>query len=60
MVVDLQLPMKSVTRVTEVVSSNPAHGEMYMMQFYGIKFVNDLRHVGGFLPVLHFPPPRYK
>ena len=57
MVVDLQLPMQSVTRATEVVSSNPAHDEMYLMQFYGIKFVNDLRQVGGFLRVLRFPPP---
>jgi len=36
---------------TIVVSSNPAHGEVYSMQHYVIKFVSDLRQVGGFLRV---------
>jgi hypothetical protein len=27
------------------------------VQHYVIKFVTDLRHVGGFLRVLRFPPP---
>ena len=27
------------------------------VQHYVLKFVNDLRQVGGFLWVLHFPPP---
>ena len=27
------------------------------VQHYGIKFVSDLREVGGFLRVLRFPPP---
>jgi hypothetical protein len=27
------------------------------VQHYVIKFVNDLRHVGGFLRFLRFPPP---
>jgi hypothetical protein len=27
------------------------------VQHYVIKFVSDLRHVGGFLRVLRFPPP---
>ena len=40
-----------------VVSSNPVHGEMYLIQHYVIKFVSDLRQVGGFLQVLRFPPP---
>jgi hypothetical protein len=41
-----------------VVSSNPAHGEVYSIQHYVIlKFVSDLRHVGDFLRVLRFPPP---
>jgi hypothetical protein len=31
---------------------------MYSMQHYVIKFVSDLRHVGGFLLVLWFLPPR--
>ena len=48
---------QSVPITTEVVSSNPAHGEVYSIQHYVIKFVSDLRHVGGFLRVLRFPPP---
>ena len=44
---------------TKVVSSNPVHGEVYSIQLYVIKFVSDLRQVGGFLRVLWFPPPRY-
>jgi hypothetical protein len=40
-----------------VVRSNPVHGEVYSMQHYVIKFVSDLRQVGGFLRVLRFPPP---
>jgi hypothetical protein len=41
---------------TEVLSSNSAHGEVYSIQHYEIKFVSDLRQVGGFLRVLRFPP----
>jgi hypothetical protein len=37
---------------TKIVSSNPVHGEMYSIQHYVIKFVSDLRQVGGFLQVL--------
>ena len=40
-----------------VVSSNPIHSEVYSMQQYGIKFVSNLRQVGGFLWVVWFPPP---
>jgi len=54
---DLHLPMQSAPIATEVVSSNPAHGEVYSIQHYAIKFVNDLRQVDGFLHVLRFPPP---
>jgi len=39
---------------TEVVSSNPAHGDVYSIQHYVIKLVSDLRQVGGFL---RFPSP---
>jgi hypothetical protein len=46
---DLQLPMQSVPITTNVVSSNPFHGEMYSIQHYVIKFVTYLRQVGGFL-----------
>jgi hypothetical protein len=41
---------------TNVVSSNPVHGEVYSIQHYVIKFVSELRQVGGFLQVLWFPP----
>jgi hypothetical protein len=50
----LQLPMQSVPITTNAVSSNPVHGEVYSIQHYVIKFVSDLRQVGGFL---RFPPP---
>ena len=40
-----------------VMSSNLFHGEVYLMQHYVIKFVNDLRQVGGFLQLLWVPPP---
>ena len=46
--------MQSVPINTKVVSSNPAHGEVYSIQYYLIKFVTDLRQAGGFL---RFPPP---
>ena len=39
--------MQSVPITTNVVSSNPAHGEVYSIQHYVIKFVNDLREIGG-------------
>ena len=29
---------------------------MYSMQHYVIKFVSDLRQVGGFLRILRYPP----
>ena len=35
---------------TIVVSSNLMHGEVYPIQDYVIKFVSDLRQVGGFFP----------
>ena len=31
--------------------------EMYSVQHYVIQLVSDLRHVGGLLLVLRFPPP---
>jgi hypothetical protein len=46
---DLQLP---VPITTKLVSSNPAHGEVYSIRHYVIKLVSDLRQVGGFLRVL--------
>ena len=41
--------MQSVPFTTKVVSSNPVHGK-YSIQHYEIKFVSDLRQVGGFSP----------
>jgi hypothetical protein len=38
---------------------NKAHGEVYSIQLYVIKFDSDLLQFGGFLRVLRFPPPRY-
>jgi hypothetical protein len=52
-----KVDLQSVPSTTDVVSSNHVHGEMYSIQHYVIKFVSDLRHVGGFLLVLRFPPP---
>jgi hypothetical protein len=56
---DLQLPMQSVPITTNVVISNIEYrlGGVYSIQHYVIKFVSDLRQVGGFLRVLRFPPP---
>ena len=33
---------------TNIVSSNSTHCEVYLIQHYVIKFVSDLRQVGGF------------
>jgi len=54
---DLQLHVQSVPITTNVVSSNPAYGEVYSIQHYVIKFVSDLQQVDSFLRVLRFPPP---
>jgi hypothetical protein len=45
---------QSVPIITKVVSSKSTHGKMYSLQHYVIKFVSELRQVGGFLL---FPPP---
>ena len=37
--------MQSVPITTKVVGPNPAHGEVYSIQQYVIKFVSDLRQV---------------
>ena len=54
---DLQLLVQSVPITTKVVILNPVHGKLHSIQQYVIKFVSDLRQVGGFLWVLRFPPP---
>jgi hypothetical protein len=52
--------MQSVPITTEVVSSNPAHAEVYSIQDYVIKFVSDLWQVGIFSGYYgFFLPPRY-
>jgi hypothetical protein len=52
MIVGLQLPVQSVSITTNVVSLNPADGEVYSIQHYVIKFVSNLRQIGCFLQVL--------
>ena len=47
----------SISITTEVVSSNPVHGEVFSIQHYVIKFVNDLWQVSGFIRIFRFPPP---
>jgi hypothetical protein len=42
------LHMQSVHISTNIVSSKPAHGEVYSIQHYLIKFVSDLWQVGVF------------
>jgi hypothetical protein len=46
---------QSVPFITNVVRSNPAQARCTIIQHYVIKFVSDLRQVGGFLRVLRFP-----
>ena len=41
--------MELVPITTEVVSSNPTHGEVYSIQYYVKKFVSDLQQVSGIL-----------
>ena len=49
MVVGFSLPMQSVLITSEVVRSNPTHGEVYLIEHSVKKFVSDLLQVGGFL-----------
>jgi len=46
--------MQSVPITTDVVSSTRLGRGV---QHYVIKFVSDLRQIGGYLRVLQFPPP---
>ena len=41
--------VQSVPSITKVLNSNPAHGDVYLIQHYVIKYVSDLRQVGGWL-----------
>jgi hypothetical protein len=47
--------MQLVAITTKVVILNPAHGKVYSIQHYVIKFVCDLWQVCGILWVLQFP-----
>jgi hypothetical protein len=38
-------------------STKYVHCEVYSIQHYVIKFVNDFRQIGGFLQILRFSPP---
>ena len=40
---DLQLPMQSVAITTNILSSNPTHGEMCSIKHYVIKCISHLR-----------------
>jgi hypothetical protein len=48
---DLKLPMQSVPITTNIVNSNPAHGDVYSIQ-HVIKFVGDLQQFGDFIRLL--------
>jgi hypothetical protein len=50
---DIQIHVQSVPITTNVVSSNPAHGEVYSIQHYVISFVSDVRQVPGYSGFLH-------
>ena len=50
-----QLPVQSVSINTNVVSSNPAHGEVYSIQHYVIKFDRAVVF-SGFLHQWNWPP----
>jgi hypothetical protein len=49
MVVVFTTTVQSVPITTNVVSPNSAHGEVYSIQLYVVKFVNDLLQISGFL-----------
>jgi hypothetical protein len=57
MVVGFIATMQSVPITTKVMSSNLVPEEVYSIQHYVIKFVGDLRQIGGFLRGLRCPPP---
>jgi hypothetical protein len=54
------LPMQSVPITSNLVSSNPVHGEVYSIQHYVIKFVIDLRQFGDFRFVVGSKIPQFK
>jgi hypothetical protein len=44
----LELHLPPVPITTKVAGSNPAHGKVYSIQHYLIKFASDARQVGYF------------
>ena len=54
MVVGFTTTMKSVSIITNVVSSNSAHGEVYSMQRYVLLSVSDWWQVDGFHRIFWF------
>ena len=50
------ISVQSVPIPANVINSNPVHSRVYSIH-YVIKFVGDLRQIGGFLRVLRLPPP---
>jgi hypothetical protein len=54
---DLQVHVHSVPLTTKVVCSNHAHGEIYSILHYVIKFISDLQQVGDFFRIFRFSPP---
>ena len=57
MVVWFTAQVHTVHITNNVVSSNPAHGEVYSMQHYVKMLVSDFRQVGGYILVLGFYTP---
>jgi len=43
--------------INTCLGNKSSQGEVYSIQHYVIKFVSNLRQVGGFLRILWFPPP---
>ena len=49
--------VQSMPITTNVLSSNPFHGELHSIQHYVNKFVSDVRQMDGCLRVPRFPLP---
>ena len=49
--------VQPVLITTKVVNSNHTDSEVFSVQYYVIRFVSDLRQIGGFPEVIQFHPP---
>jgi hypothetical protein len=47
--------MNEIGLLLSIQSVPFSHGEVYLIQHLVIMFVSDLKHVGGFLLLFHFP-----